>query len=642
MSQATTTRPAPEAATGAPEQPIDALGHVWRLAQATVPAQEFLRQLLPCVVDALGAVAGTVWVQEQNELRLTFKLDVTGGFLPEQGAAGESEWQVRFLIQQVQECFAAKRPVTKSFSPDASSAPGAGAPLSFSVPLLIDEKPVGVLQALKPWDGAQQSLRTDYFLLESLAGYFQLYAVNARLRQSDTDKKRLVAILELSKGTFRHLDVERVAFAIVNKARELVTCDRCSVALKKGNKYRIAAVSGRDTWDKRSDAILRLTAAMQCVAENDQKVYVTNGNANDLKTSADVIHTLSEYLADSPTKSLAVFPIKDEQGLVGAWAFESVKPSAYTAEDVGVISVLTDLSGVAVRNAQEYGRLPLAKATKVASAAKKKLVGQGNWKVKIFTALGITLFVAMFFPFRFRVTGKCKIAPVERRVCMTRVDGILREVKLHEGDYVTTGQLLARLDSTDFELALREAQKNLDMATIATDIMRGEGKTAEYKMKETEAEKIRAEIAQLERKIEFTQILAPISGVIISKDIDSAIGNPIPKGQLIYEIAPLSPVRVEVGVPEGKVTHVKAGAGAEFALSAFPERQYAFTCETLRQAAEVIEAENVFMAEGPIDNPHGHFKLGMAGIAKIDCGRRSLGYILFIDIVNFFRMQLWF
>ena len=50
----------------------------------------------------------------------------------------------------------------------------------------------------------------------------------------------------------------------------------------------------------------------------------------------------------------------------------------------------------------------------------------------------------------------------------------------------------------------------------------------------------------------------------------------------------------------------------------------------------------MFVAEGPIENPHGHFKLGMAGIAKIDCGRRTLAYILFIDIVNFFRMKLWF
>ena len=61
----------------------------------------------------------------------------------------------------------------------------------------------------------------------------------------------------------------------------------------------------------------------------------------------------------------------------------------------------------------------------------------------------------------------------------TDVSGLVRQVLVHEGEHVTAGQVLFRLDPTQFQLAIAQAQANLaqtglDLAALQADYRRSE------------------------------------------------------------------------------------------------------------------------------------------------------------------------
>lgn len=624
----------------AAQQPLDVLGSLWRLSHEAATVEEFLGQFLPRAVDILGAVAGTIWLVEQEQIKLSHKVDKTGSFLTDPNG-----WQAQTLIEQVQQCYASRVTSARPFQdPLLPAPPGAGGQhVSLCVPLIIDQNPIGVMHALGP-SGGPQALRSESYLLQSLAGYFQLFASNTRLRQSNQDRDRLVALLETGKTISQHLDLERLGFAVVNQTPQIVSCDRCSLALLSGQKFRMEAVSGHDVWDRHSLVSRRLATAIERVAEADQKIYVADRDPSGLRTSEDLIHTLREYLDEAKTtRSLAVFPIKFGEDLVGGWAFESTKPSAFAPEDLGLLSVLGDLVGTAVHNARQHSSLPLIRLSKRLSSIREKLFGKGHLREKLIPICAIAAVVMMFVPWNYRVNAKCTIGPVKKRVCVARVDGLLSEANFREGQLVYRGQILARLEASDFEQELREAQKNLDQALIRINMKRGEGATAERQMWQAEAEKIKVEIEHLEQKIRLAKMRSPVDGIIVSRDIQSAVGNPVQKGQVLCEVAPLDNVRLEVAVPEEKVADIpRDAAKGVFALNAFAEQEFPFTVQDIRQTSEVVEGDNVFIVTGDIPNPDKKFRLGMAGAAKIECGRKAVGHILFDDLVNYLRMKLWF
>ena len=61
----------------------------------------------------------------------------------------------------------------------------------------------------------------------------------------------------------------------------------------------------------------------------------------------------------------------------------------------------------------------------------------------------------------------------------------------------------------------------------------------------------------------------------------------------------------------------------------------------MRSAAEVVENENVFVAEALIENDDLKLRPGMVGTAKIRVGRKPLANLFFDDVANYLRLRVW-
>jgi len=86
---------------------------------------------------------------------------------------------------------------------------------------------------------------------------------------------------------------------------------------------------------------------------------------------------------------------------------------------------------------------------------------------------------------------------------------------------------------------------------------------------------------------------------------------------------------VEIAVPDGEISHIRAGQSVDIRLDAYPGRGWEAPLERVQPRAEIRDEQNVFVAEIELDNADERLRPGMKGRAKIATPHRPLGWILF-------------
>lgn len=92
------------------------------------------------------------------------------------------------------------------------------------------------------------------------------------------------------------------------------------------------------------------------------------------------------------------------------------------------------------------------------------------------------------------VSGNGRIEAVEIDIA-TKTPGRVTEIRAREGDFVTSGQVVARMDTSVLEAQLREAEAQLQRALIGVE-------TANSQVRQREAEKAAAEAVVVQRRAE--------------------------------------------------------------------------------------------------------------------------------------------
>jgi membrane fusion protein (multidrug efflux system) len=153
-------------------------------------------------------------------------------------------------------------------------------------------------------------------------------------------------------------------------------------------------------------------------------------------------------------------------------------------------------------------------------------------------------------------------APIEAYAeadVIAKVSGEVRNLLAEEGDDVTKGQILARLDGDRLRLELNQSEANLhklqrdygrnvdlkDKGLIST----GDFDKIKYEMEALEAS---FNLAKLE--LDYTQIRAPISGVVSQRYI--RIGNIISAGEPVFTVTSLDPLVTYLHIPEREYRNI--------------------------------------------------------------------------------------
>ena len=157
--------------------------------------------------------------------------------------------------------------------------------------------------------------------------------------------------------------------------------------------------------------------------------------------------------------------------------------------------------------------------------------------------------------------------------------GSVDSVLLQPGDRVKKGQALLRLDPRPFDLAVREAEANLEEANIrlrgnltADSILLGGVGAAERSknasaLSGVPASEVRLDQAKLDR--ERATITAPFDGIV--DRVSVAAGERVSPGQDIAKVVDATHLRVEAQVLEHDLPLIRVGGEALIATAAAPD-----------------------------------------------------------------------
>jgi RND family efflux transporter MFP subunit len=155
-----------------------------------------------------------------------------------------------------------------------------------------------------------------------------------------------------------------------------------------------------------------------------------------------------------------------------------------------------------------------------------------------------------------------------------RVTGQLGELPIREGDLVVEDQVIARLDPTDYEIALEDRQAAFDNAqrnfTRAKDLI-GSGNISQldYDRMEAEFRSARAALSQAETNLGYTTMRAPFAGRVARRYVDN-FEEVVAKQPVIY-LQDSEMLDVIIAVPESIIRSVSAEEEAPLSETSLEE-----------------------------------------------------------------------
>jgi HlyD family secretion protein len=199
------------------------------------------------------------------------------------------------------------------------------------------------------------------------------------------------------------------------------------------------------------------------------------------------------------------------------------------------------------------------------------------------------------------LTASGYIVARRQAVVSAKIQGRLSELKVEEGSYVRTGEVIARLESADYEAQVEVARAQVQHAEADLAEQQRQSRITEklaqahvdsqdqldaaisrVRLADAALSQSRASLAVSEANYQNTLIRAPFAGVIIKKmaEVGESVA-PIPPGVnistssgAIVALADMATLEVEVDVSESNVAKLQADQPATVSVEAFPDRNY--------------------------------------------------------------------
>lgn len=216
-----------------------------------------------------------------------------------------------------------------------------------------------------------------------------------------------------------------------------------------------------------------------------------------------------------------------------------------------------------------------------------------------------------------------------------RVSGTVEDVPVKVGAAVGRGQVLAKLDPTDYELKVQEALAGLAQAEAGErnaqadyDRVRGLYENNNASLRELDgaratAESTGAQVEAAEKRLEqarqqlsYTTLRAPVEGQVASVDVE--INENVRPGQKVFLLTAGSDIEVEVALPGALITEIEVGDPVTVTFDALPGRTYPARVSEAGVAA--VGAATTFPVTVRLDEDDTDIRSGMAGEVEFSFG----------------------
>ena len=195
---------------------------------------------------------------------------------------------------------------------------------------------------------------------------------------------------------------------------------------------------------------------------------------------------------------------------------------------------------------------------------------------------------------------------------LAKISGEVIAVPVVEGDTVTQGQVIARIDPADYRIALDKAEAAYRLALA--DLKRRQHlfqkaliPKSELENAETSAKTAKAEMENAQLQLSRCTVTAPMSGVI--RRLDAKVGLLLNVADPIARILEIDRVKALIGIPESDVDTVRNVDEVQLTIQALNNLVVKGRKHVL--ASSPNNAARLYNLELAIPNPEGRLLPGM-------------------------------
>lgn len=194
----------------------------------------------------------------------------------------------------------------------------------------------------------------------------------------------------------------------------------------------------------------------------------------------------------------------------------------------------------------------------------------------------------------------------------TRVDGMISDILVKEGDVVEKGDVLARIDTDDYRIALDRAiaEHRLATANFSRDkAVFGKGfiPVSQLDIRETSMQLAKSDLENARLQLARCTIKAPMAGVI--NRLDAEVGSLLSVGDPVAHIVKIDRVKAVVGIPESDMPSVTGLHSIALIIKALDNRRVVGQKYFLSSVPET--AARLYRLELALDNQDGDILPGM-------------------------------
>jgi multidrug resistance efflux pump len=519
-------------------------------------------------------------------------------------------------------------------SSQGKDAPGEPATDAVAYPIMVNDQVCGAA-AVEIDETSDSDVRLAMDQLEWGCGWLE--ALIRRRRVTSTD--RLVTVIELLATSLHYDRFQSAATAVATELAGALGCERVSIGFLKGKHAQVRALSHSASFGKKANLIRAIEAAMD--EAMDQQALMLYPAPEDGPEQVTRAH--SDMLRDHNTGPICTIPLAEGQRLIGALALERPIGESFDAETVLLCEHVASLIGPVLDVKRKEDRWLPQKVVDSVRTNLGKLIGPRHVGLK----LGViaALAVVSFFTFAegdYRVTANARLEGTVQRAVAAPIAGYLTEANARAGDIVRGGEVLVLLDDRDLRLEkLKWVSERAKQQQEYNEAL-AKHERAQTRILRTQIEQAEAQIALIDEQLERLRIVAPFDGIVVSGDLSQALGAPVERGDVLFEVAPLHAYRVILEVDEREIGSVQVGQTGQLALTGMPDENLPIEVEKITPISTSEEGRNYFRVDASLlGELSTKLRPGMEGVGKVDIDRRKLIWIWTHKVIQWLRMFIW-
>jgi putative peptide zinc metalloprotease protein len=271
---------------------------------------------------------------------------------------------------------------------------------------------------------------------------------------------------------------------------------------------------------------------------------------------------------------------------------------------------------------------------------------------KVSLAAGVAALLLLFLPiWNESVVGRFVLEPVRQAMVRTEVPGTVAEVFVREGMTVDSGAPLVKLRNLPLQSKVEESRAAfLTASTQANSASLHHANLGRALQERESKEKQRTE---WERQGADLEVTSPLSGVVLTPRIAERVGDFLPEGSQIVELADLSSMRGRVYLSEYDLSKVHVGLPAKVVVDGLL-RKWSSQVDVIAPISTESDPRLIqnsqysglnpprfYVADLMLTNVDSLLKPGMVGTARIYVAKRSIAGLGWDAVADFFGRKVW-